>query len=202
MDLETVGLSTVLSFVSAGLGAYLGSYLKKKGENLATHEDLALLIDQVNAVTTTTKEIEARISSDMWDRQKQWEMKKEGAFEVMKAATSLHTAVVTLHATYYATAGGTDSENNVRLAEYDGYQEVFAAFIRTSSVASLVGNANVALELAALELIAAELPQVASENRLDESAAKVKEFTRRLKTLQVSIRQDLGVRPTVGQSAG
>ena len=42
---------TVVSFLSSGAGAYLGSYLKKKGENLATHEDIDKLVDQVSAVT-------------------------------------------------------------------------------------------------------------------------------------------------------
>jgi len=51
----------VTTLVSAGIGAYLGAYLKKKGENLATHEDIGKLLDQVRAVTTITKEIEAKI---------------------------------------------------------------------------------------------------------------------------------------------
>jgi hypothetical protein len=37
------------SFLCAGVGAYIGSYLKKKGENLATHEDLNLLVEQMEA---------------------------------------------------------------------------------------------------------------------------------------------------------
>jgi hypothetical protein len=44
-----------------GAGAYLGSYLRKKGENLATHEDINNLVVQVSAVTTATKQIEAKI---------------------------------------------------------------------------------------------------------------------------------------------
>ena len=55
--------------------AYLGSYLKKKGENLATHEDIDKLLAQVTAVTQATKEIEAKISVDVWERQKKWEIK-------------------------------------------------------------------------------------------------------------------------------
>jgi len=54
----------VTTLISAGIGAYLGAYLKKKGENLATHEDIGKLLDQVRAVTTITKEIEAKISDE------------------------------------------------------------------------------------------------------------------------------------------
>jgi len=60
--------------LSRRCGCILGSYLKKKGENLATHEDIDKLVDQVQAVTKATKEIETKISSDLWDRQKQWDV--------------------------------------------------------------------------------------------------------------------------------
>jgi len=46
------------------LGRTSARISKKKGENLATHEDLDKLVVQVRAVTTTTKEIEAKISTD------------------------------------------------------------------------------------------------------------------------------------------
>jgi hypothetical protein len=62
----------------------LTAYLKKKGENLATHEDIALLVEQVRAVTTATKEIEAKISTEVWDRQKRWEMKRDLLFEATR----------------------------------------------------------------------------------------------------------------------
>jgi hypothetical protein len=74
----------ITTLVSSGAGSFLGAYLKKKGENLATHEDIDDLVDQVRAVTTTTKEIEAKISNDVWDRQKRWELKREVLFGAMK----------------------------------------------------------------------------------------------------------------------
>jgi len=52
----------LLPFMAAAAGAYLGAYLRNKGENLATHEDIEKLNDQVRVVTTTAKKIEARIS--------------------------------------------------------------------------------------------------------------------------------------------
>ena len=88
---------TLVPFLSAGAGAYLGSYLKKKGENLATHEDIGKLVDQVRAVTTTTKEIEAKISSDVWDRQQRWELKREVLFKAAKQLADLEDAVLALH---------------------------------------------------------------------------------------------------------
>jgi hypothetical protein len=74
----------VISFVAAGAGAYLGSYLKKKGENLATKEDFDDLKAQTAALTTTTKEIEAKIGDEVWNRQKRWELKQAVVFEAAK----------------------------------------------------------------------------------------------------------------------
>jgi hypothetical protein len=84
---------TLVTFASAGAGAYLGGYLKKKGENLATHEDVDKLKEQVRVVTTTTKEIEAKISNEVWDRQKRWELKRDVLFEGTKRLSEVDEAL-------------------------------------------------------------------------------------------------------------
>lgn len=75
-------VSVVLSLI---LGSFLPAYFKKKAENLATHEDLARLVEQMEATTQATKSIEAQISNDAWDRQKQWELKRDAVISVMQA---------------------------------------------------------------------------------------------------------------------
>jgi hypothetical protein len=80
------GIGTT-TLVASGVGAYVGSYLKKKGENLATHEDIDKLKDQVAAVTTTTKRIEAAISNEMWRR----ERKAEAQLKTIDAVNTLTT---------------------------------------------------------------------------------------------------------------
>lgn len=82
----------LFTLVCAGVGAYAGSYLKKKGENLATHEDLDKLIKQVEATTEATKAIETKISNEVWDRQKQWELTRDGALKLMEAHAQLEDA--------------------------------------------------------------------------------------------------------------
>jgi hypothetical protein len=81
---ESLVILAVTTLGSAFVGSYLGGYLKRKGENLATHEDIGKLTEQVAAVTRTTKEIEAQITSGLWDRQKRWELKREVLFEATK----------------------------------------------------------------------------------------------------------------------
>ena len=94
MDLTLV--VAVVTFLSGGTGAYLGTYLKKKGEHLATHEDIDKLVDQVSAVTTATKQIETKISSDLWDRQKQWELKREILFDAAKKLSEVGNSLLSL----------------------------------------------------------------------------------------------------------
>jgi hypothetical protein len=74
-----IGVLTAL--VSTGIGLYLGAYLRRKGENLATREDLDTLVEQVRAVATATKEIEAKISEEVWNREKMWELKRDVLLE-------------------------------------------------------------------------------------------------------------------------
>jgi len=80
--------------------SFIPEYLKEKGKNLATHEDIEKIVDQVSAVTQATKEIEAKISDKVWDRQKQWEMKREVLFELTKAMSSGADALTAVYSFY------------------------------------------------------------------------------------------------------
>lgn len=76
---------TIVTIVGAFVGSWLAGYFRRKAENLATHEDIDKLVDQVRAVTQATKEVEASISDRAWNRQKHWELKREAVFSVMQA---------------------------------------------------------------------------------------------------------------------
>lgn len=86
-------LLALFALINAMLVWFLGSYLKKKGENLATHEDLNKVVEQMSAVTAATKKIEADISSGVWDKQKRWEMRRDILFEVTKRVAALYDAI-------------------------------------------------------------------------------------------------------------
>jgi hypothetical protein len=87
----------ITTLVSAFVGTFLAFYLRRKGENLATHEDIAKLVEQVKAVTTATKNIEAKISQDMWDQQKRWEIKREVLFEAVRRVAAAKRALTGLY---------------------------------------------------------------------------------------------------------
>ncbi len=90
--MELYVIVPIISFVGGWLGSFLGAYLKKKGENLATHEDINKLVAQVSAVTEATKQIEAKISNEVWDRQRLWEMKRDVLLTLVKAESAAKDA--------------------------------------------------------------------------------------------------------------
>ncbi len=94
--IEADVIMAIGSLVLPGIGAYLGAYFKKKGENLATHEDITKLVGQVSAVTTTTSRIEATVSNEMWQRQTVRNEKREAYFQVLKILGKMRYAVDTL----------------------------------------------------------------------------------------------------------
>src|SRR5215472_14973775 len=99
--------------VSLFVASFLAEYMKKKGENLATREDLQNLVTQMSAVTEATKKIEAEISSGVWDRQKQWELRREVFFDVAREMTKADDALTRLHSVVSVRAEmcGTESGN-------------------------------------------------------------------------------------------
>jgi hypothetical protein len=97
-----LNLTTVANLTTGGalfligllIGSYVRPYLAKKGENLATHEDISKLIDQVKAVTEATKKIETEMSIGVWDKQKRWDMKREVLFEAARRLSEVEDAML------------------------------------------------------------------------------------------------------------
>ena len=129
-----------LSLVGGWGGAYFGAYLRQKGENLATHEDINKLVDQVRAVTQATKEIESKISNDVWDRQKRWEIKRDAVFEMVREMGSLEVALGDFISVYRASQGEEQSEfyKRKKIEESQKYQQAQGSYERAKTVAILV----------------------------------------------------------------
>jgi hypothetical protein len=82
----TVTILILLLYVLLlGWGIYFKSYLTKKADNLATKEDFKDLKQQTSELRQATKEIEAKIDDQMWNRQRQWELKRDILVDVIKA---------------------------------------------------------------------------------------------------------------------
>jgi hypothetical protein len=187
--------SFVFGAAGVGVGAFLVPYLNTKGTNVATHEDISKLVDQVAAVTKTTKEIEAKISNEVWDRQKQWEFKKEAVFDVLKALGSLHSAVSELHSAYKSIPLETTVDAQLRLEAYEKYKDIYNEFTRASVVAGVVCGKNVSERLSELEVVASHMARYAAMDNVTASKAKVEEFTEGVLRIQMALRLDLGIGP-------
>jgi hypothetical protein len=95
-----LGVLFLLNIIMALIWSFLGTVVKKRAEGFATKADFAEMQKQTAELTKTTKEIEAKISSAMWDRQKRWEMKRETAFSMMKRVSGADDALTSMHSTY------------------------------------------------------------------------------------------------------
>jgi hypothetical protein len=60
------------SAVGGGAGAFLVGYLRRKGENLATHEDIHKLVDQVKVTTAVAEAIKSEVTGQQWVNQERW----------------------------------------------------------------------------------------------------------------------------------
>lgn len=84
----------VLSIVaSLWVGSYFSPYLRRRAENLATHEDLDKLVEQMKATTEATKAIDARISDAVWDRQRRWELRRDTVVNVIQSMMAARQAL-------------------------------------------------------------------------------------------------------------
>ncbi len=111
-NLSYAGIS-IVSLLSAGVGAFVGAYLKKKGENLATKEDFRDLKAQTAELKQATKEIEAKIDDQMWNRQRQWEMKRDVLLELIRAMGEIRNAQFAVYSAFKAYKAATfDAERN------------------------------------------------------------------------------------------
>jgi hypothetical protein len=86
--------------VGAALAAYFGAYFKRRGEDKAMNDGFKEVLRQARETTDATKRIEARITDEMWDRQKRWEMKRDFIFGAANSVGKMHGQIVELDSAY------------------------------------------------------------------------------------------------------
>jgi hypothetical protein len=192
----------LVTMVSAFIGSYLAAYLKKKGENLATHEDIDKLLDQVSAVTRTTKEIEARISSDVWDRQKQWEMKREVLFEAAKSVALVEERLMGLHSVLSVAKDGVMDTNwdqswHKALVEW---REALASSETVETLVSVVCDLETTAEFLRFRSLAASTSSRIAKKDKKAYEERSEELRRAAFRVKFVIRKELGV-PTPQSTA-
>jgi hypothetical protein len=80
-------------FVASLIGAAAGAFFKRIGEDFAAQQSIQKL-------TATVENIKAAISNDVWDRQKQWEMKRDTVFEAVRVLNKFDNTLIKLSSTF------------------------------------------------------------------------------------------------------
>lgn len=185
-----------------GAGIYLSAYLTKKAEGLATKEEFKDLKEQTAELTRTTKKIEAEINNDLWNRQKQWEMKREVIFDMSKQVSAVDDALTSLHSTHkYYRALAQSGEVVDGLAKGEAFSNVMrnwgkAADAYDSAVAlmSIVCSLELCQMLREFIIFARKLvPEIRKQPQSYIESAT--EIASRLKRIQELMRKELGVNP-------
>ncbi len=189
-----------LTTIGAWFAAYLGSYFRKKGENLATHEDIDKLVDQVRAVTTTTKEIEAKISNEVWDRQKRWELKRDVLFELVKTIPGAFDALTSLHSIFQsekdAAAKGSEPRTTKRLEVMANWMKAASEFEGAILLAALVCSLELKAKLFSISVL---MRGVAASNMKGEPEAfqtSLRELLEKREEIWALVRKEMNIDTT------
>jgi hypothetical protein len=179
------------------IGGFLKSYMSKKGEDLATHEDIEKLVDQMRAVTTATKEIEAKISGEVWDRQKRWELRRDLLLDAVKKTGELNDALTSFHAVcmtekmMQSMGKARSDEKKVEAGETFG--KAANDFDRAISLVRLICEDEAIKGFHAFGLMSRLLYQEMAGGNPEAFLQKTKEYVEKQKTVTAAIRKELGI---------
>ncbi|MFI5088604.1 MAG: hypothetical protein ACHP7P_00925 [Terriglobales bacterium] len=191
--MESLASWALATLVSAFVGAYVAGYLRKKGENLATHEDVDRLVDQVSAVTKATKEIETKISGELWSSQKRWEMKREVLFEAAKSIAEIDNALLDLDTLVRVAKPEDSTWNESRHQRVMAWARASNRFEEAALLAAIVCSKETTDSLNGLKVLAHTLAGKITRNDAAAYKATAKELATKLLHAQFAIRKELGV---------
>lgn len=84
-NLLWVGCGVLLNALVLGFWKpWAGAYSGEKGKNVARKEDLNAIVAEIRAVTITQKEIEAKISGDVWHEQMLFTQRRDIYLELIR----------------------------------------------------------------------------------------------------------------------
>jgi hypothetical protein len=185
--MEQLVILALTTLGSAFLGSYLAGYLRKKGENLATSEDIGKL-------TTATKEIEARISGDVWDRQKRWELKRDVLFETTKRLTELDNALL-----FYGGALKVDEKD--RLGNWSQMfherskreSDALQAYDETKHLVAIVCKEETSKAVSSFAILVSRVAVAINEKEADAYDKAHAELCQKLLAVRAAIRKELEI---------
>ena len=186
-------------FVASLFGAAVGAYFKRRAENLATHDDLDKLVEQMAAVTQTTENIKAAISDDVWDRQRQWELRHDAILEAIRAHADLESALVNLNSClsgYLSQPENmlTDKTNTQVSEACQRFRDSRNSFMRAYHIANLAVGGQFSKDLSAYFLLSGGVSNDMTDKKSFLDSAKSKALALSGNNVILSARQALGIK--------
>lgn len=198
--MENLIVGALIFLVGFFCHSFLPSYMKKKGENLATKEDIKDLAAQTALLTQTAKDIEAQISDKVWNKQRQWEMKRDALVSAVQALGRADAGLLLLASAYtMARKHGEDvwaqKVGETKLAWSDLIntfdEKRFAAeLICTKELASAMRAAAIEIRLSAKKVF---------NEKIDDYGVISKPIQEKIGKVRELVRSELGIEsePTV-----
>jgi hypothetical protein len=185
-SVEQIALWLLSILLALFVGGFLKSYMSKKGENLATHEDIENLVEQTKKLTAATEEIKASISTDAWQR----ELKKETSFEVMKAVGRLTLSLTNMEIRMRDSALPPTEEADLSMKFHSASWDLETVSMHARIVCGeQVGNA---IEKDVMDAVR-QLTNDIMYKRLDRLHDDFQEYQKVVRKLAVLMRVDLGI---------
>jgi hypothetical protein len=187
----------VFTVLCAGIGAYIGAYLKKSGENLATHDDFERVLAELKLQTQATKEIEAKISDDVWDRQKKWEIKKEALFDATRGLVDFNNALMKIRSIEDAKKTHPDIPENVWLLQetevLKAASEAAYSLQKITLLLSVTVGAEVLTAFGKTNNLLQDISTNISRHDFEGARALIDPMRKSMSELIAKIRSELGV---------
>lgn len=138
----------MLVFLLSMVGAYAGSYIKRKAEDKATQENFDELRDQLRKTTQDTEEIKITLARKNWLTQQQWAIREQHYMNLLAHLTKLKLSLQDRDS-YYMEPG---SEHNMNISQNEHFQELGrVGHASYQAIRELIGPASVFLSGKAID---------------------------------------------------
>lgn len=144
MDAVTTVILILLLIVNV-IGSWvlvplLKSYSAEKGKNLATREDIDGVVAQVSRVTRETEEIKAAITTDLWARQKRWEIVRDLYIRLIENLGVLEIQLIKLEGITRTVVHGDPGYNAAVGKEWEKHDEILMEAKKAASALRIVAG--------------------------------------------------------------